>query len=134
MQKIYIDKLGFILVKDRKALAVKSRGKDIWFTPGGKREKGETDQEALIREVKEELLVDLLPETIKYYGVFESQAYGKPEGTFVKITCYTADYKGKLNPSAEIEEIGWITSIDKNNTTATGRLILEDLKRKQLID
>ncbi|MGE5041785.1 MAG: NUDIX hydrolase [Candidatus Levyibacteriota bacterium] len=134
MQKKYIDKLGYILIKDRKTLATKSKGKNVWFTPGGKREEGETDEQALVREVEEELSVNLLKGTIKPYEVFEAQAHGKPEGTFVKITCYTADYTGKLKANSEIKEIGWISSKDMENTTLTGKLILEDLKNKNLID
>lgn len=102
--------------------------------PGGKREKGETDEEALVREIMEELSVDLLRETIKPYGVFEAQAFGKPEGTMVRITCYTADYVGKFAADNEIKEIGWINYEDKADSTDTGRLILEDLKNKNLID
>jgi len=40
MDKNYIDKLAFILIKDKKTLVTKSKGKDVWYTPGGK-EKGE---------------------------------------------------------------------------------------------
>ncbi|MEN9328809.1 MAG: hypothetical protein RI947_1617 [Candidatus Parcubacteria bacterium] len=134
MEKLFIDKLAFILIKDRKALMARARGKDIWLQPGGKREPGETDEQALIREVKEEFTVDLKPETIVYYGTFEAQAHGKPEGTIVKITCYTADFKGELKPAAEIEELGWFSLDDKDRTSVTGRLILNDLKDKGLID
>src|SRR5258706_1930776 len=98
----FIDKLAWIYIKDRKILATRSKGKDAWYIPGGKREKGESDKEALIREVKEELTVDLLPETITYLDTFKAQAHGKPEGVFVQMTCYTANYSGTLSPSAEI--------------------------------
>lgn len=59
---------GAILIKDRKVLCAQ-RGKEkslpyLWEFPGGKIEHGETPQEALSRELKEELLVDVevLPE------------------------------------------------------------------------
>lgn len=61
MQKSYIDKLAYIYLKDGKVLITLSHGKDTWYIPGGKREAGESDQEALTREVKEELNVDLVP-------------------------------------------------------------------------
>jgi len=63
MEKNYVDKLAFIELKNKKVLETLSRGKDIWYIPGGKRDEGESDQQALIREIKEELLVDLIPET-----------------------------------------------------------------------
>ncbi|MDQ5950102.1 MAG: 8-oxo-dGTP diphosphatase, partial [Patescibacteria group bacterium] len=59
----HIDKLALIEIQDRKILMVRSKGKDTWYIPGGKRDEGESDEEALIREIKEELGADLLPDT-----------------------------------------------------------------------
>ncbi len=129
----YIDKLAFVYIKDKKVLVTLSKGKDTWYIPGGKREPGESDEQALIREVKEELMVDLIPETIKNYGVFEAQAHGKPEGTMVRMTCYTAEFTGNLVPSAEIEKFDFFTFAQKSLTSAVDHLIFDDLKRKELI-
>lgn len=129
-----IDKLAWVYIQDRKALFVRSKGKDAFYNPGGKREPGETDERALIREIKEELNVDLAPASIKYLETFTAQAHGKPEGVIVEIKYYAADFAGELTPSAEIEEIGWLTSEDMNKTSATGKLSLEWLKRQDLID
>jgi 8-oxo-dGTP diphosphatase len=130
-----IDKLAWIHIKDRKILSTRSKGKDAWYIPGGKREKGETDKQALIREVKEELDVDLLPETISYVTTFKAQAHGKPEGVFVQMTCYSGEYKGDLKPSAEIEEMTWLTSdIDSNLLSPVDRIIFKYLKDKDVID
>jgi len=88
-----------------------------------------------MREVKEELTVDLLPETIKYLNIFKAQAHGKPEGVFVQMTCYTADYKGELIPSAEIEAMSWLTSgTDPVLLSPVDRVIFAYLKEHNLID
>lgn len=129
-----IDKLAWMYIKDRKVLFVRSKGKDAFFNPGGKREAGETDEQALFREIKEELNVDLIPRTIKYLETFIAQAHGKPEGVMVQIKCYAADFTGTLQPSAEIEEAKWLTGRDANMTSATGKLSLEWLKKQDLID
>ena len=63
----YIAKLALILVRGRRQLVARSRGKTVFFTPGGKRELGESDEEALRRECKEEATVALL--NIQPYGV-----------------------------------------------------------------
>lgn len=63
MRTIY--KSAWIHIKDRKVLFLRAHGKDIPYMPGGKREAGESDEDALVREIKEELSLDLLPETIK---------------------------------------------------------------------
>jgi len=102
---------------------------------GGKRESGESDQEALVRECREELSVSLVRESITPYGTFEAQAFGKPEGTTVRMTCYTADYEGTLQASNEIEELKWIRSdCPRGDLSITGLMILDDLTSKGLID
>jgi 8-oxo-dGTP pyrophosphatase MutT (NUDIX family) len=128
-----IDKLSWVYIQNRKVLFVRSRGKDLFYHPGGKREKGETDEQTLIREVNEELSVDLIPETIQYLETFTAQADGKPNGVMVKVTYYAADFRGRLQPSAEIEEMAWFTSQDMNKTSATGKLFLAWLKERILI-
>ncbi|MBS3923187.1 MAG: NUDIX domain-containing protein [Nitrosarchaeum sp.] len=134
MEKTYIDKLAFIELKDRKVLETKSRGKDTWYIPGGKRDAGESDEQALTREVKEELNVDIDPTTIVHYGTFESQAHGKPGGTMVRMTCYQAKYSGELIPSAEVEMMDWFDYSKKDLTSPVDHLIFDDLKVKGLID
>lgn len=130
-----IDKLAWIYVQDRKILSTKSQGKDAWYIPGGKREKGESDKEALIREVKEELTVDLLPETIMYLDTFKAQAHGKPEGVMVQMTCYLSDFIGNLQPAAEIAEMAFLTSdADPVLLSPVDRIIFAYLKEKNLID
>ena len=134
MKKNYIDKLAFIEIRNRKVLETCSYGKDKWYIPGGKREAGERDEQALIREMKEELLVDLIPETIKHYGTFEAQAHGKPEGTIVRMTCYTAKYNGTLSPSAEVEKLDWFDYSKRGDVSPVDQLIFDDLEAKNLID
>jgi 8-oxo-dGTP diphosphatase len=130
-----IDKLAWIYIKDRKILATRSYGKDAWYIPGGKREQGESDEQALIREVKEELTVDLLPQTIKYLDTFSAQAHGKPEGVFVQMTCYTGKYDGGLKPAVEIEEMAWLdSSVDPKLLSPVDVIILKYLKDKSLIN
>lgn len=134
MDKAFIDKLAFIEIKNRKLLVTLSKGKDSWYIPGGKRDGQETDLQALIREVKEELTVDIIPESIKLYGVFEAQAHGKPEGTVVRMTCYTASYNGKPTPAAEIDKLDYFEYSKKSMCSPVDNLIFNSLKLKGLID
>jgi 8-oxo-dGTP diphosphatase len=125
-----IDKLAWIEIQNKQILSTKSFGKDKYYIPGGKREAGESDKEALVREIKEELSVDLIDESIQYVGTFEAQAHGKPEGINVKMTCYTASYTGQIKNAAEIEEVIWLNYADKDKTSGVDIIIFDFLKER----
>jgi 8-oxo-dGTP pyrophosphatase MutT (NUDIX family) len=129
-----IDKLAWIYIEDKRILSTRSRGKDVWYIPGGKREEGETDQAALLREIREELNVDLLGESVRFIGRFEAQAHGQAEGVTVQMTCYTADYHGELQPSAEIEELAWFSHADKAYSAPVDKIIMDWLYDHDFID
>jgi len=128
-----IDKVALIELKDGKVLSTRSKGKDVYYFPGGKRDGEESDAETLIREIKEELDVMVNPESIQYYGKFEAQAHGKDEGVLVQMTCYMAEYEGEMKPSSEIEEIAWFSYKDKEKSSMVDQIIFEDLYQKGLI-
>ncbi len=129
-----IDKLAWIELKEKTILSTKSYGKDKYYIPGGKREIGETNEQALVREIKEELSVEINSETLNYIGTFEAQAHGHAEGIIVKMTCYSGKYVGQLEASSEIEEIRWLKYADKDKISEVDKLIFEDLKQKNLLD
>lgn len=130
----WIDKLAWIEIENQSVLSTKSYGKDKYYIPGGKRENGESDEEALCREIKEELSIDLDKGTLKFFGVFEAHAHGHPPDTFVRMTCYTADYTGTLKADAEIEAIKWLNHCDKNKISEVDQLIFDFLKERGLLD
>ncbi|EAS65593.1 NUDIX domain-containing protein [Photobacterium angustum] len=132
MSKV-IDKLAWVLIQDGKFLVVRSQGKALFYLPGGKREAGESDIEALTREIKEELSVDLIPNSIKYMETFTAQADGKAEGISVKLTCYFAGYSGVLIPASEIEEQRFIDSDDESLCSTAALVVLKWLEEKSLI-
>jgi 8-oxo-dGTP pyrophosphatase MutT (NUDIX family) len=120
-----IDKLAWVRIEHGRLLCVRSRGKDAFFLPGGKREPGESDEAALLREVEEELGVALRPETLAPLHVFEAQAHGRPEGVLVRMTCFTGEYAGELRACAEIEEIAWLGPGDRARMSLVTGLIVD---------
>ncbi|AKG34901.1 NUDIX hydrolase [Paenibacillus durus] len=122
-----IDKIAWISVNQGQLLCARSRGKDIFYLPGGKREAGETDADTLLREIDEELSVRINPETATYFGTFEAEAHGKTGGVPVKMTCYTAEFEGDLCPAAEIEELAWLTYNDRDRVSAVTQIIFDKL-------
>ncbi len=130
----YIDKLAWIHIKDRQILVTLSKGKDKYYIPGGKRENGELDHQALTREVMEELNVRLLEDSIVFVGQFEAQAHDKPDGVMVRMTCYSGDYVGTLQASSEIQETNWLHYEEREKCSTVERIIMDWLKAQNLID
>ncbi|MEW4369824.1 NUDIX hydrolase [Paenibacillus kandeliae] len=129
-----IDKIAWVYLENKHILCVRSKDKQLFYIPGGKRESGEQDQQTLIREVEEELNVHLSPETIEHAGTFEAPADGKAEGIIVRLTCYTADYQGELLPQSEIEELAWLSYDDLERVSAASKLVFEQLHEQELLD
>ena len=125
-----IDKIAWLHLHNGQLLSTRSRGKDRYYIPGGKREAGETDQQTLLREIKEELTVELDPASLEHAGTFEAPAHGHPEGVLVRMTCYRGTYIGKLQPAAEIEEMVWLTFRNRPEVSAVDQLIFDWLREE----
>ncbi|GAA4225665.1 8-oxo-dGTP pyrophosphatase MutT (NUDIX family) [Streptosporangium album] len=125
---VLIDKVAWVRLEGGRILSTRSRGKDAYYLPGGKRETGESDAQTLSREVEEELTVAIQPETVAHLGTYEAQAHGHPDGVVVRMTCYTGDYRGTLVPSSEIEEVVWLSYADRDKVSPVDQLIFDDLK------
>ncbi|WP_207434637.1 NUDIX hydrolase [Sabulibacter ruber] len=129
-----IDKLAWIQLKDGQILSTRTKGRSKFYIPGGKREATENDFAALSREIKEELSVDLVEDTVNYFGTFQAQADNHPEGIEVKMTCYTGSYKGTIQAANEIEEVAWLSYADKEKVSPVDKIIFDWLKQEQLLN
>lgn len=129
-----IDKLAWIHIRERKVLFVRTRGRDAFYFPGGKRAEGESDLGALSRELHEELGITLKPDTAVFIGKFRAEAHGQSEPTMLESSFYYAECEGALLPQSEIEELAWFSSNDRSRLTPMGHMVLELLRRKDLID
>jgi len=111
----------------------RSRNKVTFYIPGGKREVGETDEKALVREIKEELSVKLVPEALQWAGTFQAQAHDQPKGVEVQMHCYFADYEGQLTAAAEIAEITWCTYANLPKVGPVDKLTFQWLYDQKLL-
>lgn len=129
----YIDNISLIDIRNKKILLCVSKGETKWQLPGGKRELGEDDEETLIRECKEELNIDLIPETIKLFETIQGQAHSKDKGVIVKIKMFTANFTGVIVSSTEIEKAEYLGFDQVPDTSEIGWSYLKGLKEKGLI-
>ena len=118
-----IETANWILRDGAKILSVRSHGRDRFYLPGGKIDPGETAHDAIMREINEELGVDLIPDSIRELGAFAGQGHKQPDGVIVRMTCFVADYRGTLSPAREIAELRWLTPRERNLMAPMGQKI-----------
>ena len=128
-----VDKIAWIHLKDGKILSTRTRGREKFYIPGGKRENGESDEQTLVREIQEELSVMIDDSSISYMGTFKAQSDGAADGVIVKMTCYTAEFIGELAPANEIAEIRWLTLSDTSIISAVDQIIFAHLEQQGLL-
>lgn len=129
-----IDALAWVHVRDRRLLSVRTRGKEKFYLPGGKREPGEGDVAGLCREIREELGVELDPLTFRFFALLDEQADGFADGRRVRMTCYTAEHTGEPAPSAEIAEAAWLGAADAAVCPPAGQRVLRMLAEQGVVD
>lgn len=111
-----------------KVVCVRSRGKDAFYIPGGKYESGETDSEALTREIKEELGVELVSSTFKHLVTVSAPAHGFENPTLVKMKCFSAEFQGQLQPASEIAELAWLSYAERTRCAPAARKAIAFLR------
>ncbi len=93
---------GLVVVQDNKLLLTYSNNKKAWYLPGGKIDQGETAREALIREIREELNIDLQPGKIESYKHISAPAYGEDPELIMEQDTFRYNLTEKIQPSHEI--------------------------------
>src|SRR5690242_7020329 len=102
-----IHKVAAMVIKDNTFLMVRKVGQDHWMSLGGRPEIGESEEQTLIREVKEE--VNCTARIIKKLGDFEARA--ADDDAIVKLSVYLCELQGAImvnDPEHEIEEYKFI--------------------------
>ena len=102
---------ALVCVQNNQILLVRVRDNTIWYFPGGKIDLGESAEEAVLREVKEELNISLQNQDINYLGETVTDNHDRTDT--VSIQCFAADINQEIKPCAEISEINWFGLEDK---------------------
>lgn len=106
-----IEVAAAIIIKDNKVFATQ-RGygefKDGWEFPGGKLEPGESAREALVREIREELDVD-----IRVGRLIETVEYDYPE-FHLTMHCFICELLSEEIVLKEHEDARWLKEEELN--------------------
>ncbi|MBR2824961.1 MAG: (deoxy)nucleoside triphosphate pyrophosphohydrolase [Solobacterium sp.] len=117
------------LILDKGNLFATQRGygdfKDGWEFPGGKIQEGETPEEALVREIKEELDI-----VIKINSYFTTINYDYPN-FHLNMKCYWCSILEGSPTLLEAEDSKWLTleTIDSVNWLPADQTIIEEIKK-----
>ena len=136
-QQYDIYKASGIIVEDRKVLATRSKGRSMYIQPGGKLEAGETETEAVIRELREEMGIEVTEGDLEKIDDFYAEAAGQA-GKRLKLAAYLVKrYDGEPSPQSEVEEIRGFNSEVPEGTELASILehdIIPELKARDMID
>jgi 8-oxo-dGTP diphosphatase len=135
MDDIY--KATGIVIKDKKLLVVRAKGMKFFIDPGGKIEAGETPKQALVRELKEEISIDVTEDDLEPFGNFQAEAANHP-GRQVHMQAFiVTKWQGDIRPASEIEDMRWVGGEavgDARIGSIFGGEVLPRLKAQGLVD
>ncbi|MGC0365592.1 8-oxo-dGTP diphosphatase [Rhodococcus sp. 27YEA15] len=94
-------------IRDRRLIQARSVGKTAFYMAGGKIDPGETPEQALHREIREEL--DVALDSVTFLDVVECHAFGHPADVGLHMSCFLADMVGEPRPTSEIAEFRYFT-------------------------
>lgn len=128
-----IHKVGAVILKNKKILALKKRNHDLLITPGGKIHENESAVECLKREIIEEINC-----TLNSYVYLNT--YSAPSSDNIDINLimdvYLVSIDGEPHPSNEITDCVWLSYAETFQypiASILGTMIIPLLREKNLI-
>lgn len=133
-QWIDLPTVGLVVVNNGQLLLAYSNNKKAWYLPGGKVDQGENKQEALIREVEEELAVALDPSKMRALLHVSAPAYGEKLNIMMRQECFLYDLgEQEIHPTNEIGAVKYFSYSDykQESVLVPGVLMVYDFLKKE---
>lgn len=90
-------------------LTVRKRGTQAWMLPGGKRDGDETPLQALLRELQEELQLDMAAQDFSPLGSFSASAANEADTqVHAHVFVAHAPLQHAVHPAAELAALQWL--------------------------
>ncbi len=102
---------GIVTDSEGRTLLVRKRGTNAFMQAGGKIERGESALDALTRELREEIGLELDPDSTEFLGSYRAEAANEPD-TVIRAEVFALTSSSEPVVGAEIEELRWIESIE----------------------
>jgi len=128
---------GLVALKDRKLLLAFSNNKQAFYLPGGKADEGETTLSALVREIREELNVEMDPAGLTFYSHIAAPAFGEPEGILMAQDCFRYELREEPRPAAEIGALRYFDTAayqEEPQQVPGVIMVMRQLRQDNLID
>ncbi|MFD7918013.1 NUDIX domain-containing protein [Streptomyces sp. NPDC059740] len=125
--------VAWLHVRAGRLLSVRTRGRDVFYLPGGKYEAGESAPEALSRELSEELGLVVDPADLVERFTIHDVAHGQ-NGRPLRMTCFEGGPED-VSPvvGREIAEYAWLGPADRARCAPAGRQAIERLVAEGLL-
>jgi 8-oxo-dGTP diphosphatase len=131
-----INKSAAIVIKDKSVLYLRKHDFLFYILPGGKIEPGETQEQALEREMMEELTVKV--KVTDNLGTIEGKGFNKTldELSSVTLNLFQVELLDEIKLAGEIIDTAWVkhSELHKYAMTPIGIKTVKFLHEKGLID
>lgn len=140
MKRLYPDQpvvgIGAVIIRNGEIALIKrgnepSKGK--WTIPGGLVELGEILETAVIRETKEETLLDIEnPQLIDVVDNVDLDEHGKVKYHYIIIDYLVHVKAGNIQAASDAEELRWVPfdEVENYNLTASFRVFFRENRKK----
>lgn len=134
----HFNKIGLLILNENQSkflVCEKDHFTSDFLLPGGKIEPPETEEACIIREIREELDVEVNINSLTFLAEYHGPAAGDPTKD-VSIKLYQGGIIGTPKPSNEIVRLHWIGKGDAKNHRVSPIIreqILPDLLKKRIL-